>query len=83
MRNYAALGRMYQRLKYTDFKKSVTLIFITLPVLIWIIFVSGCIQQPENNINNLTIEASKPQQSESLKPTLISYYEIEGGKTSV
>ncbi len=41
------------------------------------IFAAGCIQQPGSNINNLTIGASKPQQSESLKPTFASYYEIE------
>ncbi len=41
------------------------------------IFAAGCIQQPESNINNLTIGASNPQQAEGLKPTFASYYEIE------
>ncbi|MCZ7385556.1 MAG: DUF3160 domain-containing protein [Candidatus Methanoperedens sp.] len=41
------------------------------------IFSSGCIQQPESNINNLTIGAPKAQRAEGLKPTFASYYEIK------
>ncbi len=41
-----------------------------------VIFATGCIQQPESNISNLTIGADKPQPAD-LKPTFASYYEIE------
>lgn len=57
--------------------KILELKILVLLLTVGAILASGCIQQPESNINNLTIGASKPQQAESLKPTFTSYYEIE------
>lgn len=57
--------------------KIMELKILVLLLTVGAILASGCIQQPESNINNLTIGASKPQQAEGLKPTFASYYEIE------